>query len=62
MTGRKVAKISVGDSDVFCRKTSMNKKWRKIMSAIEWITREGYALDSAQTTNKPLLLDMFNPE
>lgn len=32
------------------------------MSAIEWITREGYALDSAQTTNKPLLLDMFNPE
>ena len=32
------------------------------MSRIEWMTREGYALDSAQTTHKPILFDFFNPK
>lgn len=32
------------------------------MSAIEWLNWEGYALDSAQTTHKPLLFDFFNPQ
>jgi hypothetical protein len=32
------------------------------MSSIEWQTREGYALDSAQSTKKPILLDFYNPE
>ncbi len=32
------------------------------MSSIEWLSREGYVLDSAQLTHKPILLDFFNPE
>ena len=28
---------------------------------IEWQTNTGYALDSAQTTSKPVLLDFYNP-
>jgi hypothetical protein len=32
------------------------------MSAIDWQTNLGYALDSAQSTRKPILLDFFNPE
>lgn len=32
------------------------------MSSVEWLDNVGYALDSAQTTKKPILLDFFNPE
>jgi hypothetical protein len=32
------------------------------MSSLEWQTHLGYALDSAHTTKKPILLDYFNPE
>jgi tetratricopeptide (TPR) repeat protein len=30
------------------------------MSSIEWQTREGYALDSAQTARRPILVDYYN--
>ena len=32
------------------------------MATIEWHTNEGYALDSAQSTKQPILLDFFNPQ
>jgi hypothetical protein len=32
------------------------------MSAIQWHTRLGYAEDTAHSTRKPILLDLFNPE
>ena len=32
------------------------------MASIDWLTLEWYALDAAQTTHKPLLLDFFNPQ
>ena len=31
------------------------------MSSIAWQTRQGYALDSAQTAKKPILLDFHDP-
>lgn len=31
------------------------------MSAIKWLNSVGYAIDSAQTTKKPILLDFYNP-
>lgn len=32
------------------------------MSSIQWQTGEGYALDSAQTANRPILVDYYNPK
>lgn len=32
------------------------------MSSIQWQTGEGYALDSAQTANRPILVDYYNPQ
>ncbi len=32
------------------------------MSSITWFNRAEEALDSAKETNKPVLLDFYNPE
>jgi hypothetical protein len=32
------------------------------MDTIEWLTNVGYAIDSAKTTRKPILLDYHNPQ
>jgi hypothetical protein len=31
-------------------------------NTIEWLTNVGYAIDSAKTTRKPILLDYHNPQ
>lgn len=32
------------------------------ISSIDWQTNVGYSIDSAQLTNKPILLDFYNPK
>jgi len=32
------------------------------MSTVTWQTNSGYALNTAHSANKPVLLDFYNPE